>query len=145
MAAEELVFDADRLPSARLFAVERAARFGLSGGRLEDVALIVAELTTNSVVHGGGSGILWVWADEGRVVCEVRDHGALNDPLMRPPPARTGQARRPGPAARALPRRPRTHPHRPRRNGRSQLHRSALIPSVQPPATHVTSGGHHAR
>ncbi|KUN59028.1 anti-sigma regulatory factor [Streptomyces canus] len=87
--ADELVFHADQLPSARHFAVERAARFGLSGVRLEDVALIVAELTTNSVVHGGGSGILRVWADGGQVVCEVRDQGDLNDPLAgRRPPAR---------------------------------------------------------
>jgi anti-sigma regulatory factor (Ser/Thr protein kinase) len=88
-AAEELVFQADQLPSARHFAVEQAARFGLSGGRLEDVALIVAELTTNSVVHGGGSGVLRVWADGGQVVCEVRDQGNLDDPLAgRRPPAR---------------------------------------------------------
>ncbi|MCX5253791.1 sensor histidine kinase [Streptomyces canus] len=88
-AAKELDFHADQLPSARHFAVEQAARFGLSGGRLEDVALIVAELTTNSVVHGGGSGILRVWADGGQVVCEVRDQGDLNDPLAgRRPPAR---------------------------------------------------------
>ncbi|MDQ0905973.1 anti-sigma factor RsbA family regulatory protein [Streptomyces canus] len=87
-AAGELVFQAGQLPSARLFAVERAARFGLSGTRLEDMALIVAELTTNSVVHGGGSGVLRVWADGGQVVCEVRDHGELNDPLAgRCPPA----------------------------------------------------------
>ncbi|MEV7735873.1 sensor histidine kinase [Streptomyces sp. NPDC088921] len=88
-AAEELVFQADQLPGARHFAVEQAARFGLSGGRLEDVALIVAELTTNSVVHGGGSGVLRVWADGEQVVCEVRDHGNLDDPLAgRRPPAR---------------------------------------------------------
>ncbi|MFI8067828.1 anti-sigma factor RsbA family regulatory protein [Streptomyces sp. NPDC086033] len=88
-AAEELAFQADRLPGARHFAVERAARFGLSGGRLEDVALIVAELTTNSVVHGGGSGVLRVWAEGDQVVCEVRDHGNLDDPLAgRRPPAR---------------------------------------------------------
>ncbi|MFJ4205510.1 anti-sigma factor RsbA family regulatory protein [Streptomyces sviceus] len=88
-AAEELVFQAGHLPRARRFAVEQAARFGLSGVRLEDVALIVAELTTNSVVHGGGSGTLRVWADDSQVVCEVHDHGYLGDPLAgRRPPAR---------------------------------------------------------
>ncbi|MET7683193.1 sensor histidine kinase [Streptomyces sp. NPDC005423] len=88
-AAEELVFHAGHLPGARHFAVEQAARFGLSGIRLEDVALIVAELTTNSVRHGGGSGTLRVWTDDGQVVFEVRDHGHLNDPLAgRRPPAR---------------------------------------------------------
>lgn len=88
-AAEELAFQADQLPGARRFAVGQASRFGLSGGRLEDVALIVAELTTNSVLHGGGSGVLRVWAEGGQVVCEVRDHGNLDDPLAgRRPPAR---------------------------------------------------------
>jgi anti-sigma regulatory factor (Ser/Thr protein kinase) len=88
-AAEELVFQAGQLPSARQFAVERAARFSLSGVRLEDVALVVAELTTNSVVHGGGSGTLRVWAEDSHVVCEVRDQGQLSDPLAgRRPPAR---------------------------------------------------------
>ncbi|MET7689092.1 sensor histidine kinase [Streptomyces sp. NPDC005483] len=88
-AAEELVFDAGQLPRARQFAVEQAARRSLSGVRLEDVALIVAELTTNSVVHGGGSGTLRMWSDDGYVVCEVRDQGYLNDPLAgRRPPAR---------------------------------------------------------
>jgi anti-sigma regulatory factor (Ser/Thr protein kinase) len=88
-AAEELFFSADQLPDVRHFAVGHAARLGLSGIRLEDVALMVAELTTNSVVHGGGSGTLLMWADDGQMVCEVRDHGHLNDPLAgRRPPAR---------------------------------------------------------
>ncbi|MGW0424551.1 anti-sigma factor RsbA family regulatory protein [Streptomyces sp. NPDC003015] len=85
---EELDFRAGELPTVRQFAVEQAARLNLSGVRLEDVALIVAELTTNSVVHGGGHGTLRVWAEDGHVVCEVRDKGHLNDPLAgRRPPA----------------------------------------------------------
>ncbi|OEJ37370.1 anti-sigma regulatory factor [Streptomyces agglomeratus] len=90
-ASEELGYDADRLPSARHFAVERAAGFGLSGIRLEDVALIVAELTTNSVVHGGGSGTIRVWSDADQVVLEVRDHGYLSDPLAGRRPATRDQ------------------------------------------------------
>ncbi|OEJ28568.1 anti-sigma regulatory factor [Streptomyces agglomeratus] len=90
-ASEELGYDADRLPSARHFAVERAAELGLSGIRLEDVALIVAELTTNSVVHGGGSGTIRVWSDADQVVLEVRDHGYLSDPLAGRRPATRDQ------------------------------------------------------
>ncbi|MDO0924803.1 sensor histidine kinase [Streptomyces sp. TG1A-8] len=86
--AEELGFDADALPGARHYAVEQAARLGLSGIRLEDLALIVAELTTNSIVHGGGSGTVRIWADDGHVVCEVLDRGHLSDSLAgRRPPA----------------------------------------------------------
>ncbi|MFJ2264158.1 anti-sigma factor RsbA family regulatory protein [Streptomyces sp. NPDC087844] len=92
-AAEGYAFGADGLPAARGFVAERAERFGLSGVRLDDLALVVAELTINSVVHGGGSGTVYVWAEDGQVVCEVRDGGQLKDPLAgrRPsPPAQLG-------------------------------------------------------
>jgi anti-sigma regulatory factor (Ser/Thr protein kinase) len=41
----------------------------------------VAELTTNSVVHGAGSDTLRIGAESDRIVCEVHDSGQLNDPL----------------------------------------------------------------
>ncbi|MEU1481055.1 anti-sigma factor RsbA family regulatory protein [Streptomyces sp. NPDC005760] len=82
-------FVADVLGEIRHFASDAAARFGLERPRLDDLALAVAELTTNSVVHGGGSGLLRVWAEDGHVVCEVRDKGRLTDLLAgRRPPAR---------------------------------------------------------
>ncbi|MFF1445833.1 anti-sigma factor RsbA family regulatory protein [Streptomyces sp. NPDC058295] len=82
-------FGVDELYAARAFAVEEAARLGLAGQRLDDTELAVAELTTNSVVHGAGRGTLAVWARAGQVVCEVRDAGRLSDPLAgRRPPAR---------------------------------------------------------
>ncbi|MEU7159659.1 sensor histidine kinase [Streptomyces chrestomyceticus] len=102
-------FSAPELPAVRHFAVQRARELGLGGGRLEDVALAVAELTTNSVVHGGGSGTLRVWGQQRQVVCEVRDRGRLVD-LRWPGGAPRGgrgrarvaageSARRPGAAA----------------------------------------------
>ncbi|MFG2729253.1 anti-sigma factor RsbA family regulatory protein [Streptomyces canus] len=82
-------FVADVLGEIRHFATDAAARFGLVRPRLDDLALAVAELTTNSVVHGGGSGLLRVWAEDGHVVCEVRDRGHLTDLLAgRRPPSR---------------------------------------------------------
>ncbi|MBK3635834.1 anti-sigma factor RsbA family regulatory protein [Streptomyces asoensis] len=82
-------FGADELYAVRAFAVAEAGRLGLTGQRLNDAELAVAELTTNSVVHGAGRGTLAVWAAEGQVVCEVRDAGRLSDPLAgRRPPAR---------------------------------------------------------
>ncbi|MFD0327572.1 ATP-binding protein [Streptacidiphilus monticola] len=55
--------------------------------RLIDLELAVAELTTNSVLHGGGSGTLRIWQEDGLVVCEVHDAGRLTDPLAGRRPA----------------------------------------------------------
>ncbi|MER6420649.1 sensor histidine kinase [Streptomyces sp. NPDC001137] len=81
-------FDADSLSEARHLAVDEAVRLGLPSARVQDLALATAELATNSVVHGGGSGELGVWAEDGYVVCEVRDKGHMTDPLAgrRPVP-----------------------------------------------------------
>ncbi|WP_194813375.1 anti-sigma factor RsbA family regulatory protein [Nocardia sp. XZ_19_385] len=77
------------LRAVRAFAVAEAGRLGLGGTRLQDAELAVGELTTNSVVHGGGRGQLAIWAEPGQLVCEVRDGGRMPDPLAgRKPPAR---------------------------------------------------------
>ncbi|MGW2184326.1 anti-sigma factor RsbA family regulatory protein [Streptomyces sp. NPDC001719] len=80
-------FTTDSLPEARHRAVGLAAGLGLPRARHSDLELAVAELTTNSVVHGGGHGTLRIWAEDGHVVCQVEDGGHLDDPLAgrRPP------------------------------------------------------------
>ncbi|PZG83964.1 anti-sigma regulatory factor, partial [Streptomyces sp. NTH33] len=80
-------FTRQTLSQARHVATAEGARLGLAGIRLEDLALVTAELTTNSVVHGGGSGELRVWERDGYVLCEVRDRGRLDDPLAGRRPA----------------------------------------------------------
>ncbi|MER6032138.1 anti-sigma factor RsbA family regulatory protein [Streptomyces sp. NPDC001851] len=84
-------FDEDSLSAVRHLATEHGARLGLAGLGLENLALITAELTTNSVVHGGGTGGLTVWAEGGHVLCEVRDKGRLADPLAGRRPASPDQ------------------------------------------------------
>ncbi|WP_328296582.1 sensor histidine kinase [Streptomyces sp. NBC_00435] len=81
-------FDAGRLHDARLFASRIASRLGAADDTRAALSLTVAELTTNSVLHGGGSGTLRVWADSDQLVCDVRDSGLLRDPLAGrvPPP-----------------------------------------------------------
>ncbi|MFG2679592.1 anti-sigma factor RsbA family regulatory protein [Streptomyces sp. NPDC048392] len=89
--ADVLAFGDGELPEARRFAVDRAASLGLAGRRLQDAELAVSELTTNSVLHGGGDGTLAVWGEAGQVVCEVRDTGRLTDPLAGRRPPERGQ------------------------------------------------------
>ncbi|MEV8038372.1 anti-sigma factor RsbA family regulatory protein [Streptomyces sp. NPDC086182] len=84
-------FDAQLLPAARDFAISEARERGMTRARSQDLNLVVAELTTNSVVHGGGSGTLRIWAESEQIVCEVRDEGRLSDPLAGRHPVRPDQ------------------------------------------------------
>jgi anti-sigma regulatory factor (Ser/Thr protein kinase) len=84
-------YGGEDLPAVRHFALAQAARLGLAGERLMDAELAVAELTTNSVVHGGGRGTLAIWAEQEQLVIEVRDAGRLTDPLAGRRPPEQGQ------------------------------------------------------
>ncbi|WP_372666610.1 anti-sigma factor RsbA family regulatory protein [Amycolatopsis kentuckyensis] len=89
-AAVERKFDIGQLASLRGFAEIWAARHGLRRPRRDDFALAIAELTTNSVLYGGGTGVLRLWAEERQVVGEVTDAGTITEPLAgRIPPAAT--------------------------------------------------------
>ncbi|WP_413760957.1 anti-sigma factor RsbA family regulatory protein [Streptomyces sp. MMBL 11-3] len=84
-------YDADTLPAARDFALAEARERATGAVRLQDLALVVAELTTNSVVHAGGGGTLRLWAQDAQIVVQVEDRGRLSDPLVGRRPARPEQ------------------------------------------------------
>jgi anti-sigma regulatory factor (Ser/Thr protein kinase) len=46
-----------------------------------DLVVAANELATNSVVHGGGHGVLRFWCEPGSAICEVSDNGAIVAPL----------------------------------------------------------------
>ncbi|MCE6995994.1 sensor histidine kinase [Saccharothrix sp. S26] len=75
-------FDLDDLAPTRRLVAGFAADAGLTADQVEDLVLAVNELTTNSVVHGGGTGTLLLWRESGSVVCEVRDAGRLENPMV---------------------------------------------------------------
>lgn len=87
-AAAERPFDLGQLASLRGFAEIWAARHGLRRPRRDDFTLAIAELTTNSVLYGGGTGVLRLWAEPAQVVAEVTDTGTITSPLAgRIPPS----------------------------------------------------------
>jgi len=70
------------LASVRAAAASEGQRYGLAGRPLNDLVLVANELATNAVRHGGGSGLMWLWCDDGCVYCQVRDQGAgMHDPM----------------------------------------------------------------
>jgi anti-sigma regulatory factor (Ser/Thr protein kinase) len=61
---------------------EHTARAGMDEDRAADLLVAVTEATTNSIRHGAGGGVLRIWRQDARVVCEVADDGRrIEDPL----------------------------------------------------------------
>jgi anti-sigma regulatory factor (Ser/Thr protein kinase) len=85
---EELAFAARGLGAVRSLVARRGAEAGLEEAAREDLVLAINELVTNSVQYGGGGGTLRIWSESGALVCEVRDRGFIDDPLVGrlPPP-----------------------------------------------------------
>jgi len=69
------------LATVRGFVAGFAVHAGLKPVRVDDLALAVGELANNSLRHAGGSGVVRIWAEPGRVLCEVSDFGQIADPL----------------------------------------------------------------
>jgi anti-sigma regulatory factor (Ser/Thr protein kinase) len=61
---------------------EEAAGFGLPPSRSDDLILAVSEVATNSIRHGGGTGVLRLWGEQDALVCEISDAGRIEDPLV---------------------------------------------------------------
>lgn len=59
------------LAGTRAFVREIARRMSLDEERTADLTLVINELATNAVVHGGGGGRLALWNEDGRVVGEL--------------------------------------------------------------------------
>ena len=75
------------LAATRGLVAAQARAAGLPAGRVEDLLVATNEATTNTLVHGGEPGVLRLWRRDGELVCEVADHGWIQDPLAgrRPP------------------------------------------------------------
>jgi anti-sigma regulatory factor (Ser/Thr protein kinase) len=77
----------------RRVVAHHAGALGFSAARGEDAILAVNEVMTNSVRYGGASGTVALWHQGRTLVCEVRDHGRIEQVLagrIRPPHAQAG-------------------------------------------------------
>jgi anti-sigma regulatory factor (Ser/Thr protein kinase) len=91
----ELAFDERELGSVRWLVSQGATDAALTSERANDLVLAVNELATNSLLHGGGAGTLRMWTEADTLLCEVRDHGHITEPLTgRIPPAHGQQSGR---------------------------------------------------
>jgi anti-sigma regulatory factor (Ser/Thr protein kinase) len=85
--AEALPFGEGDLAAVRPFVGRRLGDEGVPESRGAELVLAVHEVAANSVCHGGGRGMLRLWEQDDRLVCEVQDAGRVEDPLVgrRPP------------------------------------------------------------
>jgi anti-sigma regulatory factor (Ser/Thr protein kinase) len=79
--AAELPFDGESLDAVRKLVAEQAAESGLAGARADAIVLAASEIATNSVRHGGGSGLLRLWEDRDFLIFEVEDRGRIDEPM----------------------------------------------------------------
>lgn len=70
------------LRPARSFVADYAGWMGLCEGGIDDLQLIATELATNSLMYSGGACRLALWRDGEHLVCEARDGGWFDDPLV---------------------------------------------------------------
>ncbi len=79
--AVEMRFHGEGLGELRQAVRREVDAVGLGEDAADDLVLAVHELAANSVLHGGGAGILRSWVRPDSLVIEVADTGVIEDPL----------------------------------------------------------------
>jgi anti-sigma regulatory factor (Ser/Thr protein kinase) len=74
--------DIETLGALRALTTTLAHAHGFGQRAAQDFVLTVHELATNSIRHGGGTGIVRLWATEDEIFADVRDQGRIVDPLV---------------------------------------------------------------
>ena len=78
----DMAFDPGALGTVRRFTMQHATDAGLTDVQVADLVLVVNEIATNSLRHGGGSGVLRMWQENGSVIAEVSDNGYVSQALV---------------------------------------------------------------
>ena len=80
--ARRVTFDRGDLSELRALVSAVAIAAGFSGAQVDGVVLAVHEIAANSVRHGGGGGVLQLWREGDTLICDVRDQGHFDEPLI---------------------------------------------------------------
>jgi anti-sigma regulatory factor (Ser/Thr protein kinase) len=88
----EFDFDLSMLSEVRAVVRARAGELGLTPDRVAGLELAASEVATNSVSYGGGHGRLRCWVDNVDFICELRDAGRIQEPLVGRVRPRPGQS-----------------------------------------------------
>jgi anti-sigma regulatory factor (Ser/Thr protein kinase) len=81
-APETMAFGLTELGEVRHRVAAAAEAAGMDALAVADLVTATSELAANSVMHGGGSGMLRLWHEEGRLLAEVEDRGRIEEPLV---------------------------------------------------------------
>jgi anti-sigma regulatory factor (Ser/Thr protein kinase) len=68
-------FELANLVALRGSVAAHADALGLPARRISELVLLVHELASNAVRHGGGRGHLRIWVTDGALHCQVSDDG----------------------------------------------------------------------
>ncbi|MGN6814746.1 MAG: anti-sigma factor RsbA family regulatory protein [Solirubrobacterales bacterium] len=79
---ETFSFGLRELSEVRRRVAAAAERAGMEPPEVADLVIAASELAANSVVHGGGSGTLRLWRENGSLLAEVSDRGRIDEPLV---------------------------------------------------------------
>jgi anti-sigma regulatory factor (Ser/Thr protein kinase) len=77
-----LAFAPDELGAVRDLVSRVARAAGLAPSRAAELVTAVNEIATNSVMHGGGGGMLRLWEEQTALICEIGDTGRFDQPLV---------------------------------------------------------------
>jgi anti-sigma regulatory factor (Ser/Thr protein kinase) len=70
------------LAELRRFVARRARALGMSADRSSDLVAATNEVATNSLLYGGGRCVVRLWSVDDELVCEVRDTGHIEEPMV---------------------------------------------------------------
>ncbi|HEY8474592.1 MAG TPA: ATP-binding protein [Natronosporangium sp.] len=78
-----LRFDIGGLRDLRARVAAHAGQAGASQDQIERLLIVACELATNAIRHGGGTGQLRMWHEDGTITCQVTDKGpGIADPTV---------------------------------------------------------------